>query len=53
MERSTYLFFAYPGFAYSKEANMLFGTEIFFHLLRPARYTGDRRVPALEETELG
>ena len=32
---------------------MLFGTERFFHLLRPGRYTGDRRVPALEETELG
>jgi len=31
---------------------MLFGTETFFHLLRPGRYTGDR-VPALEETELG
>jgi hypothetical protein len=53
MEVSTYLFCALPDFAYSEEARMLFGTETFFHLLRPGRYTGDRRVPALEETELG
>jgi hypothetical protein len=53
MEGSTYLFYAYPGFAYSEEPHMLFGTETFFHLLRPGRYTGYRRVPALEDTELG
>jgi hypothetical protein len=53
MEGSTYLFYVYPGFAYSEEAHILFGTETFFHLFRPCTYAGDRRVPALEETELG
>jgi hypothetical protein len=32
---------------------MLFGTEPSFYLLRPGRYTGDGRLPTLEETELG
>jgi hypothetical protein len=53
MEGSTYLFYAYPGFAYPEEAHMLLGTEPFFHLLRPGRYIGDRRVPTLKVTEFG
>jgi hypothetical protein len=39
--------------AHPEDVPMLIEVELFFHLLCPGRYTGNWKVPTLQETELG
>ena len=39
--------------AHQEDVHMLITAELFFHLLCQGRYSGNWRVPKLQETEMG
>ena len=47
------LFYADPGFVHPENVHMLLEYSCFFQQLRPCKYTGNGRVPTLQETEVG